>query len=512
MRIAITYFALQLLALYRWILTRSEFSTKFIFVPGMERLRWQIGQMKAWLEFERAKKQVPAYRQFLSEQGFTKVPFHGLIPDMTSIPTIDKENYVKPFSMGERCRGGKIPAKGVVIDESSGSSGKPTNWARGAKERKFNKHFLSFGLHTLLGNEPIFMINAFALGPWATGMNVSMAFVEMAVLKSLGPDIPKILNTLQDFGTEHKYVILGYPPFLKTLVDSDIDWDAYNVTFIVGGESISESMRTYMLEKGIRSVYSSFGASDLELNISTENDTTIALRKLLSSNQKLAKKLVRHPGATPMIFQFAPFDFFIETNDQGELLISICRPGYLSPKIRYNIHDLGHVIRRPELETIFEECGISPEVLPDWNTDLPFLFHYGRSDMSVAYFGANIAPGDVQEAIFSVPEISTEVKSFTMQLTEDESTDKRLSIFFECHDQDSLAILNTQEIEQQFFDALAKVNQDFREAFRMMPLEALPTLLFLPSGEGPFQLGDIRIKTKYIQENSSLKKEAADVT
>lgn len=498
MRIAITYFALQLLALYRWILTRSEFSTKFIFVPGLERLRWQIGQMKAWLEFERARNQVPAYRQFLSQQRFSNVPFRGLVPDMTTIPAIDKENYVKPFSMDERCRGGKIPAKGVVIDESSGSSGKPTNWARGTKERKFNKHFLSFGLHTLLGDEPIFMVNAFALGPWATGMNVSMAFVEIAVLKSLGPDIPKILNTLEDFGTEHNYVILGYPPFLKTLVDSDINWKDYHVTFIVGGESISESMRSYMLERGIRRVYSSFGASDLELNISTENDTTIALRKLLVSNQKLAKKLIQHPGATPMIFQFAPFDFFIETNDQGELLISICRPGYLSPKIRYNIHDLGHVVRRPELEAILRECGISTEALPDWNTDLPFLFHYGRSDMSVAYFGSNIAPGDIQEAIFSVPEISPEVRSFTMQLTENDLTDKRLSIYFECHDQESLALLNTPEIEQKFFESLAKVNQDFKEAFRMMPLEAQPTLLFLGSGEGPFQTGDIRIKTKYI--------------
>lgn len=500
MRIAITYLALQFLALYRWILTRSEFTTKFIFVPGMERLRWQIGQMKAWLEFERSRKQVPAYRHFLSERGFLRVPFHGLIPDMSTIPAIDKENYVKPYAMDARCRGGKIPAKGVVIDESSGSSGKPTNWARGSKERKFNKHFLSFGLHTLLGNEPIFMINAFALGPWATGMNVSMAFVEIAVLKSLGPDIPKILNTLEDFGTEKNYVILGYPPFLKTLVDSEIDWEAYNVSFIVGGESISESMRKYMLDKGIKQVFSSFGASDLELNISTENKTTIALRKLLVSNPKLAEKLIQHPGATPMIFQFAPFDFFIDTNEIGELLISICRPGYLSPKIRYNIHDLGHVVRRPELQAVFVECGISKEVLPDWNTDLPFLFHYGRSDMSVAYFGANIAPGDVQEAIFSVPDISQELKSFTMQLTENESRDKRLSIYFECHTHKSLALLNTPAIEEEFFEALSKVNQDFREALRLMPLDAHPTLVFLGSGEGPFNKGDIRIKTKYIQE------------
>ena len=43
----------------------------------------------------------------------------------------------------------------------------------------------------------LFVINAFALGPWATGMSVSMSIVDVSVLKSTGPDIAKIVNTLK---------------------------------------------------------------------------------------------------------------------------------------------------------------------------------------------------------------------------------------------------------------------------------------------------------------------------
>ena len=49
---------------------------------------------------------------------------------------------------------------------------------------------------------------------------------------------------------------------------------------------MSEGMRKYLLKKGIKRIYSSYGASDLELNISSENPFTISLRGLINENQK----------------------------------------------------------------------------------------------------------------------------------------------------------------------------------------------------------------------------------
>jgi len=52
----------------------------------------------------------------------------------------------------------------------------------------------------------------------------------------------------------------------KTLVDgSSIDLNKYNISFILGGECMSENMRSYLLNKGKKKVISSYVATYLEL-------------------------------------------------------------------------------------------------------------------------------------------------------------------------------------------------------------------------------------------------------
>jgi hypothetical protein len=43
------------------------------------------------------------------------------------------------------------------------------------------------------------LLNCFALGPWATGMNVSLSLVDVGILKSLGPEQKKLENSLELF-------------------------------------------------------------------------------------------------------------------------------------------------------------------------------------------------------------------------------------------------------------------------------------------------------------------------
>ena len=80
---------------------------------------------------------------------------------ISEIPEMDKENYINKYNLESRCEFGVFP-KGLVIDESSGSSGSPTNW-RGETERKINAKFIKFGIEKLFRKEPIFVSNAFAL-------------------------------------------------------------------------------------------------------------------------------------------------------------------------------------------------------------------------------------------------------------------------------------------------------------------------------------------------------------
>jgi len=477
----------------------SNFTIRLIYIPGINKIRTFNSKARAYSEFIKAKKRVPAYKSFLKAHNFSKPSFSGLVPNIHEIPEIDKENYIKKFSIDARCVAGKIPTKNIIIDESSGSSGTATNWVRGLKERKRNAKMIEFGMRTLVGKEPLFIINAFALGPWATGVNVTMSCVSFSKLKSLGPEKEKIENTLKQFGKNHNYVIMGYPPFLKYLVDtSEIEWDKFNIAFIFGGESMSEGMRDYLFQKGIKKVYSSLGASDLELNISAENDFTISLRKLLRSNQSLQSKILKHTGALPMIFQYNPTDFLIESSDIGELIVTIGRPDYIAPKIRYNIHDRGHTLSLKDLYSILKSLNISLDILAKPQTDLPLLLHYGRADMTVSFFGANISPTDVNEVIYSIPELSEIVNSYNLSINEDKEGTKKLIISLEVQKGETTELVDLEKIKTTFFENLSKINQDFREVIKMLPNTSLTVLCFENFGSGSFKENDIRIKAKYI--------------
>ena len=481
----------------RWLALRVP-RGEYLLRPGLEPVLRRTGSWRAWLAFEEARKHVPAYRAFLDEHGGGEVVLHGLRPDLSAIPITDKENYVKRWSVEERCRGGRIPLRGVVVDESSGTSGEPSNWVRGPDERADGRRLLQLGLHKTFGHDGLFVINAFALGPWATGMNVSMSSVDIAILKSTGPDIGKIEKTLRLFGPRYRYLVCGYPPFLKTLVDSaEVDWSALECYAAVGGEGMSEALRSY-LERSFRRVYSSFGASDLEINIAAENELTIALRRLLMERPDLARALgLPEQSTLPMVFQYNPLDYLVETTDDGELVITVNRAGTTAPKLRYNLHDLGCSVPFRRLRSVLAAEGLQPPDLADEWLDLPLLFHYGRSDSTLAFYGANIAPADVEEALLSVPELGIRAGSFALLAGEDDEANKTLTIAIELRPE-AAAPADAEPARRELLERLAEINQDYREAARFIPAGFEPRLEFHSPGAGPFDGYDVRLKRTYV--------------
>jgi len=465
--------------------------------PGFEGALWRLGKWRTWLLYEEACKHVPAYRTIWEEHGRPEVTLDGFDPVLSALPVTDKESYVKRFSVEERCRDGVLPARGVVIDESSGTSGEPNDWVRGAAERDDGRKLLHLALHRSFGDQQLFVINAFALGPWATGMNISMSVVDVSVLKSTGPDIAKIVNTLRRFGPRYRYLICGYPPFLKQLVDSaDIDLSEYDLVAGVGGEGLSESLRTYLL-RSFKRVYSSFGASDLEINIAAENDFTIALRRLLRDRPEIAAALGVRVDPLPMVFQYNPLDYYVEETGEGELLFSVCRLDSVSPKLRYNLHDAGRVIRFPAVKRALAGFGIEPKDLADDHLDLPLLFHYGRSDATVAFYGANVTPLDVQEAVYRITELQELVSSFALITGEDAEANKTLVLAFELAEGREPP-RDLERIRTELHQALIAVNQDYREASRFITPGHEPTPEFHAAKSGPFAGHDIRLKRVYI--------------
>ena len=176
------------------------------------------GRLRAERATWRAIRRVPAYRDYLERN---RIDPDGLLPAaiLRAVPETDKASYIDPYPIDQRCVEGRIAFKGVTIDESSGSTGTPYNWIRGAAERSVAQRNIAFFARYAFGAGDLVTLNAFSMGAWATGFNMSLGMNRHGLVKSIGPDIPKILSSLAALGPSHRYLISGYPPFIKHLLD-----------------------------------------------------------------------------------------------------------------------------------------------------------------------------------------------------------------------------------------------------------------------------------------------------
>jgi phenylacetate-CoA ligase len=472
----------------------SSFSSyKLLFAPGMTgRLRERIARQRAAAAFFNARRKVPAYAAFLRDHG-------ALDPRrFEDIPPMDKATYVQRWPLEALCQGGKLPLRGAVIDESSGSSGKASNWIRGADERAATRRLIQYSARATFGDESFVLLNAFALGPWATGMNVSMSLVDRCLLKSIGPDAGKLVGTLELLGPKYRYVVTGYPPFLKGVVETArFDWGAYDVCAVVGGEGMSEPLRA-ALNRCFRKTISSFGASDLEINLAVETDFTIALRQAIAGQRDLGRDLYGEGEGLPMIFQYDPLNTWIESDADRNLLFTLNRLENVSPRIRYNLHDRGLVHDFDHVTDVLRQHSVELD-LPGRGRPLPLplLFHWGRQDSSVAFYGCKITPEDLQHVMVKSASLAGKVANFALHPFEDERADKGLELWFELADGVEVTT-PVADLTAELLAELARVNQDFRESERMIPDGRRPTVRLFPFGQSPISGQDIRIKKRYI--------------
>lgn len=482
-------------------LTRTVYTHRLLLGPGIEPLRWSLGRARAWRTFHKAARTVPAYAALLEETGHPRRLQRGvpLAEALRRIPEMDKANYIKKWSIVERSVHGRLPRRGVVVDESSGSSGIPTSWVRGPDERLATRQLLQFGFwrtSRTLTKQP-FVLNCFSLGAWATGMNVSASLTEISMIKSIGPDPDKVIHTMKEFGPHFTYIITAYPPFLKSLFDDDrLDWSQYDIVTAFGGEGISENMRS-LITRHAYSAYGSYGASDLEINIAIETDFSVALRQAIATKPRLAERLTKQStyGVLPMVFQFNPFDYLMETNEAGELLVTITRATNINPRIRYNIHDRGHVMRMRELDEVLKDFGLS-HLSKLRITDLPLLFLYGRSDMSVDFNGAVVAPDAVRDVLFNAPDLASLVENHRLISYEDERGDRQLHLAFQLVD--GAGTVDEAAVGKRVFDALRTANGDFSNAIRTAPDGTLPSFALYPFRQGPFAEDGRKLKNEYV--------------
>ena len=345
---------------------------------------------------------VPAYRQLLQEQGIDAAGI-ATPADFARLPLFDKANYIRRFSEDERVFGGDR-MRGDFYAVSSGSTGEPTFWPRSAAdeypivvrfEQVFRDMFRAHERRTLA-------IVCFAMGTWVGGMFTTFCLRAVAekgyklMIATPGNKPDEIVRIVEKLGPDFdQTVLLGYPPFLKEVIDfgrtRGVDWGRFRPRLVLAGEVFSETWRELMAERaGVEDVgnfaASLYGTADAGV-LAQETPLSVAVRRFLAKHPALAQEIF---GDTrlPTLCQYDPANRYFEMVD-GTLAFSGDNG---VPLIRYHIADRGGLMACDAMLRRLAAAGFTP---PPHHRRQPFVWVFGRANFTISYFGANIFPETV---------------------------------------------------------------------------------------------------------------------
>ncbi|MFA6461114.1 MAG: hypothetical protein WCV90_02520 [Candidatus Woesearchaeota archaeon] len=463
-----------------FVLGNYQRTKKFLNMVNPDLLE-EISKKKALFMFRLAAKETPAYQKFLKLNKFDPKRVRSINEFNQILPQTDKANYIKKYSFEQRCREGHLPYQGN-IDESGGTSGKATNWIHDVGEEELLAKAISFEYNYVFeGDKKNFIvISAWSTGPWATGIKFCELMERVALVKNTDTNPKEVMETLQMFGKNKNYMIGGYPPFIKNMLDDNkdkINWKDYNIDLVTGGEGVPIEWVYYvkkLLKHGSK-IVSSYGCSDIDIGIGFETPLAFFFRELTNENEKLRAELFGKDDL-PMIFQYNPTVHYIREvpNQEGKTEIEITlldRKAALT-KIKYNLHDEGKrysyhdLIKKIETyhpgwcQEYEKRGGKLKEIL-----HLPFLCIFGRSDGTLSFDGANVFPDQIEAGILKDKKLSSITHRFKMEKKYDKHHTMQFHIHIEmkpgCIPQDKLKSAYLKSI----LGELLKLNPDFRESY-----------------------------------------------
>lgn len=400
--------------------------------------------------FHTVNETVPAYQLFLKEQGIDPAQIQDFASFQT-LPLTTKANYLQQYALNQLCRNGRLETCDFIA-ASSGSTGQPTFWTRSTLdelqiatrfEQIFHDSFYADRRRTLA-------VICFALGTWVGGMYTASCCRHLSskgypvTVVTPGNNKTEILRVVQALGDQFEQVVLlGYPPFLKEVIDSGIasgvSWQSYHVKLVMAGEVFSEEWRSLVGERlGSTHFYydsaSLYGTADAGV-LGNETPLSISIRRWLATHPDVARKLFGE-SRLPTLVQYDPLSRFFEVKD-GTLLFS---GNNGIPLIRYHISDTGGIIPYETLLQFLSDRGFDPIAsLQSTGAEpeirgvrsLPFVYIFGRSHFVVSYFGANIYPENVTVGLEQSPISDWVTGKFVMQVQEDIDRNKKLVIVIE---------------------------------------------------------------------------------
>ena len=391
--------------------------------------------------------EVPAYQAFLRQHGIEPASIQTF-GDFSGLPLITKQNYLFQHPLADLCRRGKLEACDMVA-VSSGSTGQPTFWPRSVSDefpiaRRFEQAFYdSFRTD----ERTTLAVVCFALGTWVGGMYTASCCRHLSArgypltVVTPGNNVSEILRVVQRLGLDFEQVVLlGYPPFLKDVVDTGlangIDWARYKPKLVMAGEVFSEEWRTLVGQRtgSTQPCFDSvslYGTADAGV-LGNETPISVCIRRYLAQHPEVARTLFGE-SRLPTLVQYDPRVRFFEVLEDATLVFSGDNG---APLIRYHIADSGGLISYANMLEVLGRQGFDPQrevqAISDRGTrPLPFVYVFGRADFTVSYFGANVYPENVTVGLEQAPIASWVTGKFVMQAREDDDRNAYLSIVVE---------------------------------------------------------------------------------
>lgn len=394
--------------------------------------------------FHSTASSVPAYRSLLEERSIHP-PSIVTEVDFRRLPILTKENYIQQYPLADLCRNGKLESCDMIA-VSSGSTGTPTFWPRFVSDEGATAYRFEQVLHDSFraDEKRTLAVVCFALGTWVGGMYTASCCRHLAAkgypitVITPGNNKEEIFRVVQALGDQFdQTVLLGYPPFLKDVIDTGLarglEWARYHVKLVMAGEVFSEEWRTLMGERmgspdPLRNTASLYGTADAGV-LANETPLSINIRRFLSDHPDTARELFGK-SRLPTLLQYDPVSRYFECIDGA--LIFTGDNGI--PLVRYNILDQGGVMGFMEMLAFVGRNGFDPRdslTAAREIRSLPFVWVFGRLNFTVSYFGANIYPENVTVGL-EMPGICEWVTGkFVLQSREDADRNRYLSLIVE---------------------------------------------------------------------------------
>lgn len=474
--------------------------------------------------FKEVADNIPAYKQFLSDHNCSAKDIKSVESFNKMVPLSDKKSYLSKNKQEDLIWKSDLNDL-LLFCATSGSTGEPYYFPRNEQLSKQYSYLIEDYLkYSSYGRGKTLVIIGFGMGVWIGGIITLRAF-EIAAQRMKAPIaiLPTGFNKTEIFKALKKLapdfdqtVIVGYPPFVKELVDEasseSIDLAKLKVRFLFAAESFTELFRDYVCQKAgitnpLRDTLNVYGSADNGA-MAYETPLSILIRRLILDDPFLRKDVFRQIEKTPTLAQYNP-DYIEFEEVNGEIVLTA--DGAL-PLIRYAIGDHGGVFDYGAVFKILKQYNIDLDaeimksgIAPIANKNYPFVFVYERKDLTATLQGINIYPEFIKEGLLQDDFPRYFTQRFQMSTKYTVQQDQFLQINLELQKN----ITSTKELERMALKTLhaqlVEKSSEFAEVSKNKSSTKLLQIKLWPNGHHRYFAAGT--KQKWVEKRELLKKD-----